>query len=40
MRSNLGDIMSSAVSYDSVVSLNYHFRDINLAYLRQRLLLK
>jgi hypothetical protein len=40
MRPNLGDIMSSAVSYDSVVSLDYHFRDINIAYLRQRLLLK
>lgn len=37
---NLGDVMSSAVGYDSMVSLKYRFRDLNVAYLRQRVLLK
>ena len=37
---SLGEVMSSAVSYDAIVSLQYRFRDINVAYLRQRLLMK
>jgi hypothetical protein len=36
----LGDVMSSAVGYDSIVSLKFRFRDLNVAYLRQRVLLK
>jgi hypothetical protein len=34
------DIMTSAVAYDTLVSLQYRFRDLNLAYLRQRILMK
>jgi hypothetical protein len=34
------DVMASAVGYDAMVSLEYRYRDLNLAYLRQRLLLK
>ncbi len=34
------DIMGAAVGYDGLVSLNYRFRDLNLAYLRHRMLLK
>ncbi|MEE9126106.1 MAG: Ig-like domain-containing protein, partial [Planctomycetota bacterium] len=36
----LTDIMTSAVAYDTLVTLNYRFRDLNLAYLRQRILMK
>ena len=36
----LGDVMASAVGYDALVSLKYRFRDLNVAYLRQRILLK
>ena len=38
--SEASDVMSAAVGYDSLVSLNYVFRDVNLAYMRQRLMLK
>jgi hypothetical protein len=34
------DVMASAVGYDAMVSLEYRYRDLNIAYLRQRLLLK
>jgi hypothetical protein len=34
------DVMSPAVGYESLVNLDYAFRDLNLAYLRQRILLK
>ncbi len=33
------EVMAAAVGYESMVSLTYAFRDVNLAYLRQRLLL-
>jgi Bacterial Ig-like domain len=36
----LGNVMSSAVGYESLVNLSYRFRDLNAAYLRQRILLK
>ncbi len=36
----VADVMSPAVGYDSLISLNYAFRDLDLAYLRQRLVLK
>ncbi len=35
-----GDVMSSAVGYDHLVSLNYKFRDLNAAYLLQRIVLR
>lgn len=35
-----GDVMASAVGYSSLVSLDYGFRDLNTAYLRQRVMLK
>ncbi len=34
------DVMSAAVGYDSLVLLDYSFRDLNMAYLRQRLVLR
>lgn len=34
------DVMSAAVGYDSLVLLDYSFRDLNIAYLRQRLVLR
>lgn len=34
------DVMAAAVGYDSLVSLDYAFRDLDLAYLRQRLMLR
>ena len=34
------DVMAAAVGYDALVSLDYDFRDLDLAYLRQRLLLR
>ena len=34
------DVMASAVGYSSLITLNFSFRDLNLAYLRQRLILK
>ena len=37
---DIGNVMSSAVSYESIVNLEYHFRDISIAYLRHRLMLK
>ena len=36
----LGDVMSSAVGYDSLISLAFRFRDLNAAYLTHRVLLK
>lgn len=38
--SRAGEVMASAVSYSSLVSLDYGFRDLNTAYLRQRVMLK
>lgn len=38
--SSVTDVMAAAVGYDAMVSLQYAFRDLNIAYLRQRLLLK
>lgn len=34
------DVMASALGYDSLIFLNYGFRDLNIAYLRHRILLK
>lgn len=34
------DVMAAAVGYDALVTLAYAFRDLDLAYLRQRVLLK
>ncbi len=34
------DVMAPAVSYEGLVALPFSFRDLNLAYLRQRLLLR
>ena len=36
----IGDVMAASVGYDAMTSLAYRFRDLNLAYLRQRVLLK
>ncbi len=38
--SSVSDVMSAAVGYDSLISLDYEFRDLNIAYLRHRVLLK
>lgn len=38
--SSLGEVMASAVGYDAMVSLDYAFRDLNAAYLRQRMLIR
>ena len=37
---NISDVMGSAVGYDGLVSLPYAFRDLNIAYLQHRMLLK
>jgi hypothetical protein len=34
------DVMASAVSYESLIALDYAFRDLNIAYLRQRVLVR
>jgi hypothetical protein len=34
------DVMASSVSYESLIALDYAFRDLNIAYLRQRVLLR
>lgn len=34
------DVMGAAVGYEALVSLDFRMRDLNLAYLRQRVLLK
>jgi hypothetical protein len=34
------DVMASAVGYDALVLLDYSFRDLDMAYLRQRLILR
>ncbi|MEZ5965703.1 MAG: Ig-like domain-containing protein [Planctomycetota bacterium] len=36
----VADVMAPAVGYDSLIQLDYAFRDLDLAYLRQRLILK
>jgi hypothetical protein len=36
----VADVMAPAVGYESLISLAYAFRDLDLAYLRQRLVLK
>ncbi len=35
-----GDVMSTAIGYDTVQSLDYVFRDLNAAYLNHRLVLR
>ncbi|MBK8977308.1 MAG: Ig-like domain-containing protein [Planctomycetes bacterium] len=37
---SITDVMAAALGYDSIVSLDFQFRDLNVAYLRQRVLLK
>lgn len=39
-QSGATEVMAPSVGYEAMVSLDYSFRDINLAYLRQRLLLR
>lgn len=39
-KSHIGNVMGAAVGYDALVLIKHRFRDINLAYLRQRILLK
>jgi hypothetical protein len=34
------EVMSASVGYEAMTSLEYHFRDLDLAYLRQRVLLR
>ncbi|MCA8950585.1 MAG: Ig-like domain-containing protein [Planctomycetes bacterium] len=34
------EVMAPAVGYEAMLTLDYHFRDIDLAYLRQRILLR
>ncbi|MFO1077829.1 MAG: Ig-like domain-containing protein [Planctomycetota bacterium] len=34
------EIMAPSVGYEAMLTLDYHFRDIDLAYLRQRILLR
>jgi hypothetical protein len=36
----IADVMSPAVGYDALITLDYAFRDLDLAYLRQRLVLR
>jgi len=38
--SSAAEVMSASVGYESMTSLDYFFRDIDLAYLRQRVLLR
>jgi hypothetical protein len=38
--SSAAEVMAPAVGYEAMVSLPYGFRDINLAYLQQRILLR
>ena len=38
--SSAAEVMAAAVGYESMVSLDYRFRDLDLAYLRQRVLLR
>ena len=34
------EVMAASVGYEAMTSLDYQFRDIDLAYLRQRILLR
>ncbi|MEC7584061.1 MAG: Ig-like domain-containing protein [Planctomycetota bacterium] len=34
------EVMAATVGYEAMVALDYNFRDLNLAYLRQRILLR
>jgi hypothetical protein len=34
------EVMAASVGYEAMTSLDYHFRDVDLAYLRQRILLR
>ena len=34
------EVMAATVGYEAMITLNYAFRDLNLAYLRQRILLR
>jgi hypothetical protein len=38
--STVAEVMAAAVGYEAMVTLPYHFRDIDLSYLRQRTLLR
>jgi hypothetical protein len=38
--SMLGDVMSAYVAWDSLVGVEHRFRDLNMAYLRQRVICK
>lgn len=38
--SSAAEVMAASVGYEAMTSLDYHFRDIDLAYLRQRVLLR
>ncbi len=37
---NAAEVMAASVGYEAMTTLDYHFRDIDLAYLRQRVLLR
>lgn len=37
---NTTDVMAAAVGFDALVSLEFRFRDLNVAYLRQRVVLR
>lgn len=37
---NTTDVMASAIGYEALVSLDFRFRDLNVAYLRHRVLLR
>ncbi|MGC6487126.1 MAG: Ig-like domain-containing protein [Planctomycetota bacterium] len=34
------EVMAASVGYEAMTTLDYHFRDVDLAYLRQRILLR
>ncbi|MBL9079167.1 MAG: Ig-like domain-containing protein [Planctomycetes bacterium] len=38
--SSAAEVMAASVGYEAMTTLDYHFRDIDLAYLRQRVLLR
>jgi hypothetical protein len=40
VNSSAAEVMAPAVGYEAMVTLTYRFRDINLAYLRHRILLR
>lgn len=40
MNASAAEVMAPAVGYEAMISLDYHFRDTNMAYLRHRILLR